>query len=157
MRIRWFSLMTFAVGGVLLFGILGHAAMQASKVGSGDVVADRQRLMKLNAASWKDIQEKAKAGNIEAVAVNAETLALNAMHIPALFPEGSLSEKSKAKPEIWQDWETFVKDASTMQALAERLRDAATAKDAATVQNLVKDFGRQACGSCHTPFRQPPK
>ena len=32
-----------------------------SKMGSGDVVADRQRLMKLNGASWADIQAKAKA------------------------------------------------------------------------------------------------
>jgi len=30
--------------------------------------------------------------------VDAEALALNAQRIPALFPEGSMTEKSKAKP-----------------------------------------------------------
>jgi hypothetical protein len=35
------------------------------KIGSGDVVADRQRLMKLNGASWADAQAKLKAGNIQ--------------------------------------------------------------------------------------------
>lgn len=145
---------------VALLGTLpgtGCAAAQSMRVGSGDVVADRQRLMKLNGANWQDAQAKFKAGNIEAIAVNAETMALNAMHIPALFPEGSLTDKSNAKPEIWQKWPDFETAAKNMQAWAERLRDAAKAKDAAATGAIVKDFGRQACGACHTPFRVPPK
>ena len=136
--------------------IVGFAAAQsAPTVGSGDVVADRQRLMKLNGASWADAQAKFKAGNIDAIAVNAETIALNAMHIPLLFPQGSLTDKSNAKPEIWQKWDEFAGNAKNMQALAEKLRDTAKTKDAAATEALVKDFGRQACGSCHTPFRKP--
>jgi hypothetical protein len=38
----------------------------AAKLWSSDVVADRQRLMKLNGASWADAQAKLKAGNAEA-------------------------------------------------------------------------------------------
>lgn len=132
------------------------AAQSTPKVGSGDVVADRQRLMKLNGASWADIQAKAKAGNIEAIAVNAETIALNALHVPALFPPGSLTDKSKAKPEVWQKWGEFVSAAKNMQDQAEKLREAARAKDAAATEALVKDFGRVACGTCHQPFRLPP-
>jgi cytochrome c556 len=132
-------------------------AQSAPKMGSGDVVADRQRLMKLNGASWADAQAKFKAGNVEAIAVNAETMALNAMHIPILFPQGSLTDKSNAKPEVWQKWAEFESAAQNMQAWAEKLRDASRAKDAAAVDTIVKDFGRQACGSCHTPFRVPPK
>src|SRR5437867_8602936 len=87
---------------------VGCATGSSSKmVGSGDIVADRQRLMKLNGASWADAQAKLKAGNIEGIAVNAETMALNSEHIPMLFPQGSLTEKSKAKPEIWQKWPEF--------------------------------------------------
>lgn len=141
---------------VALLGF-GCATAGSMRVGSGDVVADRQRLMKLNGASWADAQAKFKAGNIEAIAVNAETMALNAMHIPALFPEGSLTEKSNAKPEIWQQWAEFEAAAKNMQAWAERLRDAARTKDATATEAVVKDFGRQACGACHTPFRVPPK
>ncbi len=129
----------------------------ASKIGSGDVVADRQRLMKLNGASWKDIQDKAKAGQIEAIAVNAETLALNSEHIPMLFPKGTLSEKSNAKPEIWQKWPEFESAAKNLGTWSARLREASAKKDAAAVDAIVKDFGRQACGTCHTPFRVPPK
>lgn len=146
------------LGSLAAFMVVGLAAAQsAGKVGSGDIVADRQRLMKLNGASWQDAQAKLKAGNIEAMVVNAETIALNAMHIPALFPEGSLTDKSIAKPDIWQKWTEFQNEAKNLQTLAEKLRDAARAKDTAAVEAMARDFGRQTCGSCHTKFRFPPK
>ena len=136
---------------------VGCATAQSARVGSGDVVADRQRLMKLNGANWGDAQAKFKAGNIEGIAVNAETMALLSMHIPALFPQGSLTEKSNAKPEIWQKWADFASAAKNEQAWAERLRDAARAKNAAAVEGIMKEYGPKACGACHTPFRVPPK
>lgn len=136
--------------------VVGCATAPTAKIGSGDVVADRQRLMKLNGASWADIQAKAKAGNAEAIAVNAETVAINALHITSLFPAGSLTEKSKAKPEIWQKWAEFESAAKNLQAQAEKLRDTARTKDAQATEAIVKDFGRVTCGACHTPFRVPP-
>lgn len=145
------------LSGLVALVSVGCATTQSMKVGSGDVVADRQRLMRLNGASWADAQAKFKAGNIEAIAVNAETMALNSMHIPAIFPQGSLTEKSNAKPEIWQKWAEFESAARNMQAWAYKLRDTAKTKDAAATEAIVKDFGRQACGTCHTPFRVPPK
>lgn len=148
---------TALVVGLLGVAAVGVAVAQMAKVGSGDVVADRQRLMKLNGASWKDVQDKIKAGNIEAVAVNAETLALNAEHIPTLFPQGSTSDKSNAKPEIWQRWDEFQGKAKNLETWSIKLRDAARAKDADQVQAIAKDFGRETCGACHTPFRVPPK
>ena len=134
-------------------GLAGAQSML--KIGSGDVVADRQRLMKLNGASWKDAQDKFKAGNVEAIVVNAETMAINAEHIPLLFPKGSLTDQSKAKPDIWEKWDDFEKAAKNLEAWAEKLRDTAKTKDVAATEAVVKDFGRNACGTCHTPFRQP--
>lgn len=141
---------------VLTMALVACATGQGMKM-SSDPVADRQRLMKLTGASWADIQAKAKAGNIEAIAVNAETLAINATHIPALFPEGSMTEKSNAKPEVWQKWPEFQAAAKNLGTMAEKLRDAARAKDSAAVEAMVKDFGPKACGACHTPFRKPPR
>ncbi len=132
------------------------AAQSAPKIGSGDVVADRQRLMKLNGASWGDAQAKMKAGSVEAIAVNAETMAINAQHIPLLFPQGSLTDKSKAKPEIWQKWSEFEAAAKNMGSWAERLRDTARTKDAAATEAIMKEFGAKGCGTCHQPFRVPP-
>jgi cytochrome c556 len=150
------SASVIVIGGLALGIAAGCATKSMSKTGSGDVVADRQRLMKLQGASFADIQAKAKAGNIEAIAVNAETLALTAQRVPGMFPEGSLTDKSKAKPEIWQKWPEFQAAAKNLEAQAEKLRDAARAKNEQLTQDLVKDFGRNACGTCHTPFRQPP-
>ena len=137
--------------------VLGGCATGGSpKMTAAETVTERQRLMKLNGASWADAQAKLKAGNIEAVAVNAETMALIATQITALFPEGSLTEKSKAKPEIWQKWPEFESAVKNYGMQAEKLRDAARSKDQAATEAVAKDFGRQACGACHTPFRVPP-
>jgi len=83
-------------------------------------------------------------------------MALIATHITALFPEGSLTDKSKAKPEIWQKWPEFEAAAKNLGAQADKLRDAARTKDLAATEAVAKDFGRQACGTCHQPFRVPP-
>jgi cytochrome c556 len=151
-----FSASMIVIGGLSLGLLAGCAGKSMSKMGSGDVVADRQRLMKSIGANWADIQAKAKAGNIEGIAVNAENISLYAPHIPMYFPEGSGTEKSKAKPEIWQKWPEFQAAAKNLEAQAEKLRDAARAKNEQLAQDIVKDFGRTACGTCHTPFRQPP-
>lgn len=150
------SASVIVIGGLAIGIAAGCAGRSMSKMGSGDVVADRQRLMKLQGASFADIQAKAKAGNIEAIAVNAETLAMTAQHITALFPEGSLTDKSKAKPEVWQKWPEFQAAAKNLETQAVKLRDVAKAKNEQATQDMLKDFGRNACGTCHTPFRQPP-
>jgi cytochrome c556 len=125
-------------------------------VGTGDVVFDRQRLMKMQGAQWSEAQNKFKAGNIEGIATNAEVLAVTSMQIPTLFPEGSRTDKSNAKPEIWQRWGEFEATAKNMTIWSERLRDASRAKDEKAVADIMKDYARVACGSCHTPFRVPP-
>jgi cytochrome c556 len=149
------ALLIGTLSALVVVGVAG--AQSAMKVGSGDVIADRQRLMKLNGASWKDAQDKAKAGSIEAIAVNAETMAINALHIPTLFPQGSRTEKSNAKPEIWEKWAEFESAAKNLETLAGKLRETARSKDQQATEAIMKDFGKQACGTCHTPFRVPPK
>jgi cytochrome c556 len=142
------------LGSLTAFTLAGCAS--TPKMTPADIVAERQRLMKLNGASWQDAQAKFKAGNIEAIAVNAETMALNAREIPKLFPPDSMTADSKAKPEIWQKWPEFEADAKNLQVLAEKLRDAAKSKNVAATDAIMKSFGREACGTCHTPFRVPP-
>ena len=145
------------LGSLVTLALSSAATGQSTiKIWTSDVVADRQRLMKLNGASWADAQAKLKAGNAEAVAVNAETMALIATQITALFPEGSLTEKSKAKPEIWQKWPEFESAVKNYAMQAEKLRDAARSKDLAATEAVAKEFGGQACGTCHRPFRVPP-
>src|SRR5262245_46476805 len=145
---------TRACAGLVAVGLA--AAVTVAIAASDDVVAERQRIMKLQGASWNDIQAKAKAGNIEAIAVNAETLAITSQMIPGLFPKGSLTDKSKAKPDVWEKWSEFEAAAKNLETEADKLRDAAKSKNEQLTQDIVKDFGRKACGTCHTPFRVPP-
>jgi cytochrome c556 len=134
---------------------LGCAASQSVALPSPAAVEARQRLMKANGANWADAQAKFKAGNIEAIAVNAENIALNLKEAPGLFPVGSLLENSKAKSDVWDNWSGFLAAANNAEALAVSLRDAARSKNAAATEAIMKDFGAKACGACHTPFRQP--
>ena len=123
--------------GMILASLVALAAVgcatapKTPMMGTGDPVADRQRLMKNVGANWADIQAKVKAGAPETVAVNAEALSLHAQRIPTLFPEGSLTDKSKAKPEIWQKWPEFAAAAKNLENRSATLRDQAVAKDGA--------------------------
>ena len=154
MRTRWVQLGAVMLS-VVFIGLLASSAFTQGP--STNPIADRQRIMKLIGANWADIQAKTKAANIEAIAVNAETIAMVTTHVPALFPPNSLADNSNAKPEIWQEWSKFQDLAKNLETRAISLRDAAKAKDAAAVESQVKEFGAQACGACHTPFRKPPR
>jgi len=130
----------------------------AKKMTAEEVIATRQQRMKDQGAAWKNIQDKTKAGQIQALTPDAEKLVATSKEIPSLFPEGSLNpEKSAAKPEIWQKRAEFDAAAKNLETMSMKLRDAARANDTVATQAIVKDFGRQACGSCHQPFRVPPK
>ncbi|HWO92338.1 MAG TPA: hypothetical protein VNP53_10265, partial [Methylomirabilota bacterium] len=52
------------LGSLVALAVVGCATGQTTTItGSGDPVADRQRLMKNNGANWAEIQAKVKAGN----------------------------------------------------------------------------------------------
>jgi cytochrome c556 len=140
---------------VVSVGLLAAACATASRT-PAEYVADRQKLMKAHGDAWKNVQDSAKAGNWPAVASNADIMANNAKQIPALFPEGSMTEKSKAKPEIWQKKADFEAAAKKMEMEAIKLRDTAKSGNAQATNDMLKDFGRTTCGNCHGPFRVPP-
>ncbi len=62
--------------------------------------------------------------------------------------ENSLPEGTKAKPEIWQDYEEF-------QSKAKALNDAATGfTEAGAMADFdPREFGSKTCGGCHRSFK----
>jgi|SRR5690349_6634346 cytochrome c556 len=151
--IRYAWMVTAA--GLVAVVAVGCASMK--KMTPDEAIAARQQLMKDQGAAWKNIQDKTKAGDIAGVVPDAQKLVDTSGKITALFPEGSLGpSKTAAKPEIWQKWPEFENAAKNLRAQAEKLRDTAKTGDAAATQAVVGQFGRQACGTCHTPFRVPP-
>lgn len=146
---------TLVVGSLAAGLIAGCASGDKKMAGSGDVIADRQALMKRQGQAMTDITAKLRAGNVEAVAADAEVLASTAKQIPALFPPGSTSPKSRAKPEIWQKRAEFEGYARSLGDQAKKVAGLARAKDQAGTQAAVAELGRTTCTSCHDAFRGP--
>ena len=150
--------MRVVVGGLALVVAAGCASMGEKKLTATEAIDARQQLMKDQGKAWKNVQDNAKAGQIAAIVPDAEKLAATSKEIPKLFPEGSLDPaKSAAKPEIWQKRADFDAAAKNLETWAVKLRDTAKTGNADATNAVVKDFGRQACGTCHQPFRVPPK
>lgn len=62
--------------------------------------------------------------------------------------ENSLPEGTRAKKEIWQNYDSFKEKAN-------KLRQDATAlsQDGAMESFNIRDFGSKSCGGCHRDFR----
>lgn len=123
----------------------------------GDPVEKRRLLMESNNdAATKAITQAVREGNFAEVQVKVKGIMENMDRLLELFPPGSLSEKSRAKPEIWEKWDDFSKYPAKVKKAAQELADAAKAKDEVEVKAKLKSLG-EACNSCHKSFRAPKK
>lgn len=146
-----------------LLGLLGWVTgAQSDMADKRRLIAERQELMKNTAANFKDMSQKARDGQIARMMVNAHTIAINARHIPLLFPQGSMGTEeieSRAKADIWQDWPGFTTAAKNAQDAAKALLELTqNAETMAVSQDRIgaalKTLG-EACKNCHKQFRQP--
>ncbi len=138
---------------VLLAGIFLMTGAGAAWAQQFDkVIAERQELMKGIGGASKALRSAADAA---AVAASADKLVAAFAKINAdTFPKGS-ADGSRSKPEIWEQWDDFTKAAKNAVTLAQAIATKARAGE--NTAELVKAFGRNACGSCHRPFRKPKK
>ncbi len=131
-----------------VFLVTGSSVVSAADFGK--VIEARQDLMEDISAAGKAMRS---AGDAAGVAAAADKLAgLLAKINSDSFPKGS-SEGTRAKPEIWEQWDKFATTAKNAANLAQSI--AAKARAGENTAELVKGFGRSACGSCHRPFRKP--
>lgn len=147
------------VGSLAVLAAAGCAStesMEMKKMSADDAIAARQKLMKEQGAAMRAIQEKIKAGQIQAVAPEAEKLAQTADQITPLFPPGSLSaQTSRAKPDIWQKWPQFEGYAKALDTKALQLAATARGGNAQATAAAATDLGKTTCGACHNTFRGP--
>jgi cytochrome c556 len=143
---------TFVVISLMALG----ACATATKMSTDDAIAARQKHMKDQGAAMRSISDKLKAGQVQAVAVDAEKLVQTSSDLPRVFPEGSLDPKtSRAKPEIWQKRAEFEGYAKTLQTKATQLAQTARTGNAQATSAAVADIGRTTCTACHDAFRGP--
>ena len=115
-------------------------------------IHDRHELMERIGDNSKIIGDAMKAGNTAPVAEAAEKIRADAAKALPLFPKGSTHENSRAKPEIWDQWDKFEAGMKDLEAKAGAL--AAAAKGGGEVGPAAKAmFGN--CKSCHDSFRKP--
>lgn len=71
-----------------------------------------------------------------------------AQDIPAHFEAQETDPKSEAKPEIWTDWDGFLKAASDMEVAARGI-------DTTTPEGLAAGLRQlgASCSGCHQPYR----
>ena len=140
------KLLTGAFFGVLALAVSTQVFAQA------DVIQKRQDAMKGNSAAAKAIKAAVEAKDYATVEAKAKDIMGTADNLVSLFPKGSTTGKTKAKPEIWEKPDDFSKAAKNLSKAAGELASAAKAGNAADVDVKVKALG-EACNSCHKQFR----
>ncbi len=148
MRKEWFmaTMLVLACGA-------GAIAMSAEELPAGPI-RERHQLMEGIGKNAKTIGDALKAGNTAPVAGAAQKIAADAAKITPLFPAGSTHPKSRAKPEIWQDWPKFEAGVKQLQTNAAAL--AAAAQAGSNVGGAAQGLF-DTCKSCHDQFRVPEK
>jgi cytochrome c556 len=115
-------------------------------------IQDRHELMERIGDNAKKIGDSLKAGNLEPVPAAASEIKSDAGKALALFPRGSTHPKSRAKEEIWTNWDEFERLMKELEAKASDLAAAAANKgDVGAASKAM--FGN--CKSCHDDFRKP--
>jgi cytochrome c556 len=133
------------------FGILA-LAVSTQVFAQADAIQKRQDAMKGNSAAAKAIKGAVETKDYATVEAKAKDIMGTADKIVSLFPKGSTTGKTKAKPEIWEKPDDFSKAAKNLSKSADELASAAKAGNAADVDVKVKALG-EACNSCHKQFR----
>ena len=135
---------------------LAHESHPTHMPDPQDVIAFRFYLMENIGSNAKEMKAKIDAGKLKEAKLNAQVLAIHSTRIEALFPEGSTTDASRAKAEIWQNWAAFLALAGALSTEADTLAVAAGHGSASDVQaQMKKVFG--TCKSCHDQFRKPEK
>jgi len=138
---------------VVLAGVLAAVIGVGSAMAQGDVVGQRQTILKTFGAGTREPGAMLRGEQpFDAAKVKAAlaTLKDGAGKLPALFPDGSLGSPSKAQPSIAANRADFT-------AIFAKLAADATAADAAIVSEATfkTEFPKVLanCGACHRNYR----
>jgi cytochrome c556 len=121
------------------------------------MVKDRQAFMKAQGADVKAIGDYAKGeGDKDKALAAANDLAARAGKIADQFPVGTSSADfpdSKAKPELWKDWDKVKMIPDALHAEELKLIDVIKTGDQKAVGAQLGAMGKAGCGACHGDYR----
>ncbi len=86
----------------------------------------------------------------------ALALNLSSKGLVEMFPAGTGADKLKtrARPEIWRDWDTFQATAEKLVAETAKLVEVSKSGGFEAFKAQYKAVGK-VCSACHKPFRTP--
>ena len=118
---------------------------------NADIITDRKAGFKGNADSMKAIAAAIGSSDYQTVISRAEGIASWANKIPSYFPEGSDTGDTKARAEIWFEFDAFKAKAKANETAAQPLVTAAKSGDQGAMMAELKNLGA-SCKSCHSDF-----
>jgi cytochrome c556 len=134
---------------------LAQGVLRTAMDSPAEVVEARKLMMKTLAGNMKDINDKIRSGQTEAVAINAASIGAVAVILPPLykdrhdgvypFPGSQSFFKGGPAGGIESASMRLKTDADSLRSVAEK-------KDAPGVQAAF-DAMKPACGACHSVFR----
>jgi cytochrome c556 len=139
-------------------GLAGAALAQDGEA----TVTKRQDFMKAQGKDMGAVKAFMDGKSDLAAAQKAgDDLSSRTKQILGLFPpKTGMAEfpgKSYARPAIWAEWDKFVAAQTGAEQRAVALASELKAGDKEKIAAAFGDMGKNGCGGCHTPFREPKK
>lgn len=149
------SVMKRALAGAVLFGVATVTPAQALE--PGETIYARKAMMWSMGAHMAGIKAGMAAKNGKLVAAHAKAIAALAPAFVKMFPKGTETGDTRAKPEIWQQMDKFMAAGKVLQTEAGALAQVAEGGDMAKVGPQFGKMAKLGCGGCHKPFRAEKK
>ena len=150
------SVLKFALAGLLMTGMSGHAFANADGVKPEDAIKYRQSVMGVMSWHLKPLAAMVKGErpfDQDAFVKGAAYLEVLSKMPMEGFIAGSDKGETRAKPEIWTEMDKFKGGLDKLQADAAKLTQVAKTGD---MNQIKAQFGQTAknCAACHDNFRK---
>jgi cytochrome c556 len=118
-----------------------------------EFVAQRQARMGRGGGNLASLKQVADAnGDLTTLTPRIERLIQWSVDLPPMFPEGSNTPASEAKPEVWSDHAGFQAAAERFQTAVRALAAPAAANDHAAFL-IAWTAAHDACSACHDAYK----
>ena len=147
-------LLALALLAIPITAIAQEQTPPAASMTPDQFVAQREANMGRGGGALAAMKQAADSGgDLTALAPRIEWLTRWSEELPTLFPEGSDTAASGARPEVWSDRPGFEAAAGRFRTAVAGLAAPAAANDHAAFLAAWTAV-RAACGACHDAYKQ---
>jgi cytochrome c556 len=141
------------IGALAALLIAISAAVAFAHEGAVGIAKERMDAMENMEDIAKGVARKISNNrNLASIADDAAKIRGSLEKVPTLFPEGSGTGVTMAKPEIWQQWDEFRARAVKATEESDKLAAMASGGDPKVIRIQFMALER-ACTACHNQFR----